>query len=130
MLKTLALTILISAAAMAQQAPAKQFVWKVEPNRPGFTLQSMTPEERQAIAGHGRYLMSLQAEGKLTHAVQVFDPKGTGGFIVVNAASLEEARAMLENDPGVKGKVFHGEVFPARVAIEPCAAAPKPAPAQ
>lgn len=122
MLKTLGLTVLISAAALAQQVPLKQFVWKVETNRPGFTLQTMTPEERQAISGHGQYLMSLKAEGKLTHAVQVFDPKGTGGFVIVNAASLEEARAMLENDPGVKAKVFRGEVFPARVVIDPCAA--------
>jgi uncharacterized protein YciI len=133
MLKTLAWTILISAAALAQQAPPKQFVWKLVANRPGFSLQTMTPEEREAVRGHSQYLMSLHAEGKLTHAVQVFDPKGTGGFIIVNAASLEEAATMMENDPSVKSKLFHGEALPARVAVDRCTSpmpAPAPAPAR
>jgi hypothetical protein len=43
-------------------------------------------------------------------------------MVIVNAPDIEAARALLEGDPGVKGKMFRGEVFPVRVVLEKPAA--------
>ena len=53
-------------------------------------------------------------EGKVAVAGQVFDPKGLWGVIVVNAARIEAAG---ELSPGVKAKVFRGEVIPFRTVF-------------
>ena len=86
--------------------------------RADFTLQNVTEEERSALTDHGAYLKSLFDEGKLTFAGQVFDPKRLWGVIVVNAPNAEAASAVLNNDPGVKAKVFRGEVIPFRTVFE------------
>jgi uncharacterized protein YciI len=75
----------------------------------------MTPEEAALAPQHAKYLKSLLDSGKLSLAAQVFDPKGLWGIVIVNAPDLETARALLEGDPGVKGKMFRGEVLPVRV---------------
>jgi uncharacterized protein YciI len=130
MRNVLVVTLLTAAAALAQSAPAapapanKQFLWRMEAVRPGLALDNLTPEERKAAMGHWAYLKTLEAQGKLSHAVQVFDPKGFWGFTIVNAPTLEEARAIVNGDPFVPAGVFRGDVLPIRIAIDATPAQP------
>jgi hypothetical protein len=116
------LVALYSGVALAQPAATGQFLLRLEPTRPGFTLQNMTADEARLASQHSQYLISLLDSGKLSLAAQVFDPKGLWGVLIVNAADLETARALLEGDPSVKGKMFRGEALPVRVVLEEPAA--------
>ena len=122
----LLLVALYSGVALAQSASG-QFLLRIEPAREGFTLQSMTAEERRVAPEHLKYLMSLADGGKLSLAAQVFDPKGLWGIVIVNAPDREAAAALLAADPLVKAKLFRGEVLPVRVVLEKPAEAAKPA---
>ena len=117
MRKLLLLAILIAAPVFAQSPASGQYLLRVEVIRSGFSFQNMTPEETKTLTQHGAYLRSLLEEGKLTFAGQAFDPKGLWGVIIINAASPEAAAEIMNNDPGVKGKVFRGEVIPFRTVF-------------
>lgn len=125
MLRTLVLSILLSVSALAQSVPVRQFLLRIEPARREFTLQNMTEEERRIVGEHVAYLQSLLAEGKLTFAGQVLDPKGLWGIIIVNAPDMDAATALLNGDPTVKTKLFRGEAIPFRTVFE---RAPGPGP--
>jgi uncharacterized protein YciI len=116
-LKTLVASILLAGCAAAQAPPAKQFLLRVEVVRKDFTFQNITPDEMKIAGAHMAYLRSLEAEGKLTYAGQVFDPKGLWGITVVNAPAAEAAEALLEADPAVKAGFFRGEVIPFRAVL-------------
>jgi hypothetical protein len=121
------LIALCSGGALAQPAATGQFLLRIEPTRPGFTLQNMTADEGRLAAQHLQYLMSLVDSGKLSLAAQVFDPKGLWGIVIVNAPDRETARVLLDGDPGVKANMFRGEVLPVRVVLEKPAEPAKPA---
>jgi uncharacterized protein YciI len=111
---------------LAQPAPLRQFLLRVEPVRKDFSLLNMTEEERTVIAGHVAYLTGLLGDGKLTFAGQAFDPKGPFGIIVVNAPDMDSATALMNADPGLKSKLFRGEVIPLRTVFQrPCEPAKK-----
>jgi len=122
MKKLLLLATLLSASAFAQPPMVGQYLLRVEPVRAGFTFQNMTDDERRLLTEHAAYLKGLLDQGKLTLAGQAFDPKGLFGIIVVNASNPQEAAALLNGDPGVKGKVFRGEAVPFRTVFFSAAA--------
>ena len=127
MRRILVLALLFSAAAVAQPAPGRQFIFRYEPVRPGFTLQNITEAERPVIVEHAAYLKSLTDQGKLTLAGQAFDPKGFWGIVIVAAADAESANAMLQADPAIKSKLFRAVVVPFRVVFSHIPdASPKP----
>ncbi|HEV7255188.1 MAG TPA: YciI family protein [Mesorhizobium sp.] len=57
---------------------------------------------------HIAFLERLNAEGKLTFAGPFLDSEGKpdGSLVVVNAGSLDEAKAMLAEDPYAKAGLF------------------------
>ncbi len=118
MIRSFLLTLTLCAAAMAQTAPQRQFLLRMEPLRKDFTVENMTAAEQAVVAGHLAYLNSLFDKGVLTFAGQVFDPKGLWGITVVNAPNAETAKRILNEDPSIKNKVFQGEVIPFRTAFE------------
>jgi hypothetical protein len=127
MRKVILLIALFSGGALAQPAETGQFLLRLDPTRPGFTLQNMTAEEARLGTQHVQYLKSLFDSGKLSLAAQVFDPKGLWGMVIVNAPDRDTARGLLDGDPGVKGKMFRGEVIPLRVVLEKAAEPATPA---
>jgi uncharacterized protein YciI len=118
MLKTLLLALVMVVSAFAQQPPARQFLLRIEPVRPDLTLQNLTEDERRITNEHFAYLKRLLAEGRLTFAGQVFDPKGLWGIVVVNAEDQAAANGILNGDPGVKARFFRGEALPFRTVLE------------
>jgi hypothetical protein len=121
------LIVLLCGRALAQAPATGQFLLRIEPTRAGFTLQNMTAEEGRLASQHVQYLKSLLDSKKLSLAAQVFDPEGLWGIIIVNAPDRETARALLDGDPMLKGKMFRGQVFPVRVVFEKPAEAAAPA---
>lgn len=117
-LSLILLSALFSALALAQPTTTGQFLLRIEPTRPGFTLQNMSAEEARLATQHVQYLGSLLDTGKLSLAAQVFDPKGFWGLVIVNAPDRQTAQAVLDGDPMVKAKMFRGEVIPLRVVLE------------
>ena len=117
MIRSFILTLTLAAAALAQTAPQRQFLLRIEPVRKDFALQNMTETEKPVIAAHASYLVELREKGVLALAGQVFDPKGLWGIVVVNAPDAETARQILEADPSVKSKLFQGEVLPFRTVF-------------
>jgi len=117
MRRILLFTLLLSTAALAQPAPGRQFLFRIEPVRPDFSLQNLSETERPIVAQHAAYLKSLTDEGKLILAGQAFDPKGLWGIIIVNAPDAEAANAIFEADPAIKSKLFRGVVIPFRVVF-------------
>jgi hypothetical protein len=119
---------LLAGGCLAQPAATGQFLLRLEPTRPGFTLQNMSADEARLASQHLQYLISLLDSGKLSLAAQVFEPKALWGMVIVNAPDSEAARTLLEGDPGVKGKMFRGEVLPVRVVLQKSAAGDSAAP--
>jgi len=113
----LILSAILSAAALAQPAPLRQFIYRLEPVRKDFTLQNITEAERPIVMEHAAYLKSLTEAGKLTVAGQAFDPAGFWGFVVITAPDAETASAMFNADPAVKSRMFRGAVVPFRLVF-------------
>ncbi len=118
MRKLCLLSALLCGGAVAQSAATGQFLLRIEPIRAGLTLQNMNAEEQRLATQHFQYLKSLFESEKMSLAAQVLDPEGLWGIIIVNAPNREAARALLDADPTVKGKMFRGEAYPVRVVFE------------
>lgn len=70
----------------------------------------ITPEQSKKIMeGHMANINRLAAEGKLISAGPF---EGGGGLFILNTTSIDEAKAWLETDPGVKAKRWDIEMFP------------------
>lgn len=119
MLRNLLPLLLVCASAVAQTTPPRgEYLLRIEPVRKDFSLYNMTEAERPILGQHVAYLNGLFAAGALTFAGQAFDPKGLFGIIVVKAADADAARAILDGDPAIKGKLFRGEVIPFHIVFE------------
>jgi uncharacterized protein YciI len=68
------------------------------------------PVLEQPLEGHGPYILSLYKKGVLKFAGPFLD--GTGGAYVFEAASEEDADAIVAADPAVISKVFAPERHP------------------
>jgi uncharacterized protein YciI len=79
---------------------ADHFVYMLIPPRPTFPAD-ITEAETAIMGRHALYWRALVDEGRVVVFGPVADPAGTWGLAVVAAASLEEARALGEDDPAV-----------------------------
>jgi uncharacterized protein YciI len=70
--------------------------------------QAKAPQDQAHFAAHSQNLRALRAEGRLLLGGRY----GALGLVVLRAASLDEARSLVERDPSVKGGTF-------AVAVEP-----------
>ncbi|AKR56001.1 hypothetical protein XM25_09340 [Devosia sp. H5989] len=70
-----------------------------------------TPQARPIVWEHARRNFALRAEGSLVLVGPVSDGSELCG-IGIFETGLDEARALMEEDPGVKAGVFAFEVHP------------------
>ncbi len=75
------------------------FVCLIRSTRPDFTIESMTPEEREAMREHAAYHQRLRDAKKLILSGPCLD--GAFGLSLFEAESAEEARQIIEQDPAV-----------------------------
>lgn len=94
-----------------------QYLYRLCPARIGMIAEGPTGEEAAAVSDHVDYLQSLTDRGVvlLFGRTQNRDA-GTFGIVIFRAESDEAARAIMENDPAVKGRAMLAELFPYRIA--------------
>lgn len=96
---------------------SSQYLYRITPTRAGFFVES-TPEEDAVVGAHFRYLQELTEQGIVLMAGRTLLTDDTShGLVVFTADSEERARAIMEDDPAVKARVFHAELFPFAVAL-------------
>jgi uncharacterized protein YciI len=90
------------------------FVYLVRPTRENFN-ETSTPEEDAIVGQHFAQLKVMHEAGDLILAGPCTD--AAFGVVIFSAASLEEARSIMENDPAVKNGVFSAELHEFRVSL-------------
>ncbi len=80
----------------------QQYFVRLVGTREGWP-DNMTPDEEAIMEQHLHYLKSLVARGKVLMAGPVFE--GRFGLVVLNVASVEEARSLMDHEPSVTGGV-------------------------
>ncbi|MBX3418985.1 MAG: hypothetical protein KF851_15380 [Pirellulaceae bacterium] len=94
------------------------YIYKIQPTRIEMLSDGPTPEESQVVSEHFSYLQSLANAGRLFIAGRtLLTDERTFGVAVFAAASEQEARAVLAEDPAILHGVMRGEVYPFRVAL-------------
>jgi hypothetical protein len=81
-------------------------ILKAGPNR-------QTPGVEKIAWEHGRRNFQLRADGLLSVVCPVMDGSEVSGVGIFNAG-VEETRAIMDEDPGVRAGVFVYEVHPCR----------------
>jgi uncharacterized protein YciI len=105
--------------APAQAQPAmKSWLIRVIPPRPTFDRDA-SPSEQALMEQHFAYWKDLNEKGVCLFGGPVLDPRGVYGILVVRAASQDEARALGNADPSVKGGVNKIEVAEMSIAFVP-----------
>jgi uncharacterized protein YciI len=99
-------------------APTSLFLFRLIPPRADFA-QTMTAEERQAMAEHMEYWQQLLHDGRVVVYGPVADPEGVWGMGVLRAADRAEVLAIGERDPSVTAGVNTFEVFEIMGGITP-----------
>jgi uncharacterized protein YciI len=74
------------------------------------------PGEQAFFADHSKNLRDLRAEGRLLLGGRFSDQ----GLVLVRAASLDEARALVDRDPSVQNGTFQAEVHLFRAFMPGC----------
>jgi len=95
----------------------RYFLYTLRPSRLERLSEGPTPEEAAIISEHFAYLEALTEQGIVLLAGRTLTTdERTFGIVVLKAESQEAARAIMANDPGVKGGVQRAELFPYRIA--------------
>jgi len=96
-----------------QRFPSGVFLYTLRPVRLAMLTEGPTAEEQALAGAHWQYSINLLKQGVLVFGGRTM-VRDSSSFapVVIRAASVEEARAIMEGDPAVAGGVFHGELFP------------------
>jgi uncharacterized protein YciI len=86
------------------------FVVRLSPCRGRGLLVNPTAWERNIIAAHRSYLRMLADRGQLVFTGISEGPTRMDGVLVVEVASEEEARRLMENDPFVLAGLVRAEL--------------------
>jgi len=77
-----------------------------------------TPEEAATTKAHFDYLHDLVQRGVVHLAARTLTTdEATFGIVILSAASEDEARRIVADDPAVRNGVMRAELFPCRVAL-------------
>ena len=95
-----------------------QYLYKIQPTRQGMLAQGPTPEEERIVGEHFAYLERLTGEGVVILAGRTLNTDSSSfGIVIFQAASDEEAGAIMKADPAVQGGVMRAELYPYRIAL-------------
>ncbi len=86
------------------------YLYKLTPPRPDFA-STMSATEREAMMAHVVYWTGHLEAGRVMIFTPVADPAGDWGMGVVNAKSIDHARALGEADPAVLAGVGRYDVL-------------------
>ena len=114
----LMLTLAAAAAALAQSVPASAApAASGAVSRGLFAVQIRTgpqwntalpPNQQAHMREHSAHLHKLREEGRLRIGARF----GEVGLVVLEATTIDEARAWMEADPSMRGGTFRYEIHP------------------
>jgi len=109
-----------AANSQAKEAAQQMKTWliRIISPRPTFA-EDATQAEEALMEQHLAYWKDLSDKGLWLFGGPVLDPKGVYGILAVRAATEDEARALGNGDPAVKGGVIKIEVAEMRVVFMP-----------
>lgn len=94
------------------------WLYRVRPSRPAMLTEGPTPAEQEAVGRHFAYLQGLCRAGVMHLAGRTLGDDEEGfGICLFSAASEEEARQLMGEDPAVVAGVMVARLFPYRVAL-------------
>jgi uncharacterized protein YciI len=95
-----------------------QFLYRIQPSRPGLLREGPTPEEAEVIEQHAAYVGDLTERGVVQLAGRTLntDPSAFG-IVIFRAESEQAARTIMQQDPAVKHGVMAAELFPYRISF-------------
>ena len=103
---------------MAKDAPQKEFLYRIQPVRPGMLVSGLTERESAVIDAHFQYLKSLTDQGVVILAARTLNTDETCfGIVILRASTEAAARQIMEADPAVREGVMRSALFPCNVAL-------------
>ena len=95
-----------------------QFLYRIQPTRPGMLSHGPTEHEASIVGEHFRYLQKLLGESVVLMAGRTLDvDERAFGIVVFVAPSRVEAAELVQNDPAVRHGIMKAELFPYRIAL-------------
>ena len=95
------------------QKPSNVFMYTLHPTRLAMLTEGATDEEKALAARHWAYSQDLLAKNIMVFAGRTLVATADNlAICVIRRKSEEEARAVMEGDPAVKGGVFRARLFP------------------
>ena len=93
-------------------------IYQLRAARAGMVIDGPNEAEGPILAAHYRYLMDLGDAGQVSlFGRTANNDETTFGLVIINTGVEADARAIMENDPAVKGGVMKAELFPYRIAF-------------
>jgi uncharacterized protein YciI len=94
------------------EIPTDVFMYTLHPVRLAMLTEGPTEAERGLAAQHWAYSQDLLSRKVVIFGGRTVDTTGASFAIcVIQAGSLEQARAIMEADPAVKGGLFRARLF-------------------
>ena len=114
--------LVLCGAALAQEAQKKaqkQFIYVLKLTPRLLDEKNWTEQDKQIVGRHFRRLQQMHKEGRVLLAGRTLNESDPSqfGVVIFEAASEDEARALMEADDAVKEKVMTAQLFPFRVAL-------------
>jgi len=89
------------------------FLYTTHATRETMVIDGPTPEEEAVLEKHFQYMKEMTAAGVVHLAGRTLNKEVKAfGLVVLHADSEEEARKVMENDPGIKLGVMWAELLP------------------
>lgn len=100
------------------EAKKQQWLYYLQPTRPGMVTEGPTIEEAKTVTNHFAYLEDLTEKGVmiLVGRTQNND-ENTFGIAIFEAEDEPAAQSIMENDPAVRGGVMQATLYPYKVAL-------------
>jgi uncharacterized protein len=96
----------------------QQFLYRIQPTRPGMLAEGPTEREASIVGDHFAYLERLTASGTVLMAGRTLNvDESTFGIVVFLAESQAQADELVGKDPAIEQGVMRAELFPFRVAL-------------
>jgi uncharacterized protein YciI len=92
------------------------FLYRLIPPRPTFDTD-MTEAEAGVMAQHGGYWTDLLGRGQVVVFGPVSEPDGVWGLAIIEAKSLDDARALALDDPAVTSGLTTVELHPMAAVV-------------
>lgn len=98
--------------------PTNIYMYTLQPTRLAITTEGPTETEAAIVARHWAHLQDLTARGVLIFGGRtLITTEDCFASVVFRADSEEEARGIMEGDPGVREGIFRARLFPYQVML-------------